>query len=45
MMAAYLMRDKDAHEEEQKDGRIMRGYMRFVKATTRGMSGSCPRAT
>ena len=36
MMAAYLMRDKDAHEEEQKDGWIMRGYMRFVKATTAG---------
>ncbi len=36
MMAAYLMRDKDAHEEEQKDGWIMRGYMRFVKMTTAG---------
>ncbi len=36
MMAAYFMRDKDAHEEEQKDGWIMRGYLRFVKATTAG---------
>ncbi len=36
MMAAYFMRDKDAHEEEQKDGWIMRGYLRVVKATTAG---------
>ena len=36
MMAAYLMRDKDADEHEQKDGWIMRGYLRFVKATTSG---------
>ena len=36
MMAAYLMRAKDAHEEEQKDGWIMRGYLRFVQATTAG---------
>jgi hydrophobe/amphiphile efflux-1 (HAE1) family protein len=36
MMAAYFMRDKDAHEEEQKDGVVMRGYLRFVKATTAG---------
>ncbi len=36
MMAAYMMRDKDAHEEEQKDGWIMRGYMAFVRRTTAG---------
>jgi multidrug efflux pump subunit AcrB len=36
MMAAYLMRDKDAHEEDQKDGWIMRGYMRVVRVTTAG---------
>ena len=36
LMAAYLMRDKDADEHEQKDGWIMRGYLRFVKATTSG---------
>jgi multidrug efflux pump subunit AcrB len=34
LMAAYLMRDKDADEHEQKDGWIMRGYLRFVTATT-----------
>ena len=33
MMAAYLMRAKDAQEHEQKDGLIMRGYMGFVWAT------------
>ncbi|PZQ96649.1 MAG: ABC transporter permease [Cereibacter sphaeroides] len=37
MMAAYLMRDKDAaHEENQKDGLFMRGYLRIVRATTSG---------
>jgi multidrug efflux pump subunit AcrB len=36
MMAAYLMRDKDADEHEQADGWIMRGYLRVVKATTSG---------
>jgi multidrug efflux pump subunit AcrB len=36
LMAAYLMRDKDADEHEQKDGWIMRGYLRFVTATTSG---------
>ncbi|MCA3525586.1 MAG: efflux RND transporter permease subunit [Rhodobacter sp.] len=36
MMAAYLMRDKDADGHEEKDGRVMRGYLRFVKATTSG---------
>lgn len=35
MMAAYLMRDKDAHEEEQKDGWLMRGYLWFVRWTSR----------
>ncbi len=35
MMAAYLMRDKDAHEEEHRDGWIMRGYTAVVKATMR----------
>ncbi len=44
MMAAYLMRDKDAHEEEQKDGPIMRGYMWVVKKTTSGRFLSCRRA-
>ncbi len=35
MMAAYLMRDKDAHHEDgHKDGRIMRGYLWLVKHTT-----------
>ncbi|MCA3445544.1 MAG: efflux RND transporter permease subunit [Rhodobacter sp.] len=36
MMAAYLMRDKDADGHEQKDSWIMRGYLRFVKVTTSG---------
>ena len=37
MMAAYLMRDKDAHGEgEQEDGAIMRGYTWIVKKTTSG---------
>ncbi len=36
MMAAYLMRDKDAHEEEEKDGAIMRGYTWVVRKTTSG---------
>ena len=35
MMAAYLMRDKDAHEEDQKDGWIMRSYLWFVKSSIR----------
>ena len=35
MMAAYLMRDKDAHEEDQKDGWIMRSYLWFVRASIR----------
>jgi len=35
MMAAYLMSAKDAGTEHgHRDGRFMRGYMAFVKATT-----------
>jgi multidrug efflux pump subunit AcrB len=39
MMAAYFMRAKDAvgHEEGQKDGVIMRGYLWLVRATTHGL--------
>jgi multidrug efflux pump subunit AcrB len=33
LMAAYLMRAKDA-EDHEKEGPFMRGYMWFVKATT-----------
>src|SRR5690606_32145537 len=37
MMAAYLMSAKDAaHEGAQKDGPIMRGYLRFVHHSTTG---------
>ncbi len=36
MMAAYLMRSKDAvHEGGEKDGFVMRGYMGLVRTTTR----------
>ena len=35
MMAAYLMRTKDADEGHGGDGIFMRGYMRFVTATTK----------
>jgi multidrug efflux pump subunit AcrB len=35
MMAAYLMRDSDAHEEAEGGGRIMRGYTWFVSKTLR----------
>ncbi|MBF9030966.1 MMPL family transporter [Rhodobacterales bacterium HKCCE3408] len=35
LMAAYLMRSKDAHHEEQKDGWIMRGYAWLVRVTMR----------
>ena len=35
MMAAYLMRTKDAHVENQQDGWIMRNYLWFVRASTR----------
>ncbi len=34
MMAAYLMRGKDAAHEEERDGWIMRGYIWFVRKTT-----------
>jgi len=33
MMAAYLMRDSDGHDGEQKDGIIMRGYLGLVRHT------------
>jgi len=37
MMAAYLMRDKDAaHEESNEDGFFMRSYLRFVRLSTSG---------
>ncbi|AKI02068.1 cation/multidrug efflux pump [Hoeflea sp. IMCC20628] len=35
MMAAYLMRDSDAHEEPEGGGRIMRGYTWFITRTLR----------
>ena len=35
MMAAYLMRTKDAHEEEQTDGAIMSGYLRLIRTSLR----------
>lgn len=35
MMAAYLMRDKDAHGEDEKDGFIMRNYLRMIRHTLR----------
>ncbi len=36
MMAAYLMRAKDAvHEGGERDGLVMRGYMGLVRTTTR----------
>jgi len=35
MMAAYLMRAKDAgREEDHKDSAMMRGYLAFIRATT-----------
>ena len=37
MMAAYLMRDKDAaHDDGHKDGPFMRGYLWFVRRSTTG---------
>ncbi|MEY4696795.1 MAG: hypothetical protein RIT14_1223 [Pseudomonadota bacterium] len=36
MMAAYLMRDKDAAEDHAEDGRLMKGYLRLVSTTTEG---------
>jgi multidrug efflux pump subunit AcrB len=35
MMAAYLMRSKDADESHSEDGVVMRGYLGIVKATTK----------
>jgi hydrophobe/amphiphile efflux-1 (HAE1) family protein len=35
MMAAYLMRDKDAHGEDETDGFIMRNYLRMIRHTLR----------
>ncbi len=35
LMAAYLMRSKDAQEHEQRDGIIMRGYLALVRFTMR----------
>lgn len=36
MMAAYLMRSKDADEHNAKDGFIMRGYLNIVATSTSG---------
>ncbi|MCF1707504.1 efflux RND transporter permease subunit [Tabrizicola sp. J26] len=36
MMAAYLMRAKDAMEEHKGDGRIMRAYLWFVRKSAGG---------
>jgi hydrophobe/amphiphile efflux-1 (HAE1) family protein len=36
MMAAYLMRAKDAEEHHAEDGWIMRGYLKLVAASTSG---------
>ncbi len=35
LMAAYLMRSSDANHAEQRDGWVMRGYLWFVRVTTR----------
>ncbi|MFQ3357242.1 MAG: multidrug efflux pump subunit AcrB, partial [Paracoccaceae bacterium] len=35
MMAAYLMRAKDAEEKHAGDGAVMRGYLAIVRATMR----------
>jgi multidrug efflux pump subunit AcrB len=35
LMAAYLMRSKDADEGHSQEGLIMRGYLWFVRATTK----------
>lgn len=35
MMAAYLMRDKDGHEESHSDGWIMTGYLRLIRTSLR----------
>ncbi|OYU19874.1 MAG: ABC transporter permease [Rhodobacteraceae bacterium PARR1] len=36
MMAAYLMRSKDADEHNAQDGAIMRGYLKLVATSTSG---------
>ena len=36
MMAAYLMRAKDAHEEHAGDGPVMKAYLKVVSRTTAG---------
>lgn len=36
MMAAYLMRSKDADEQHAEDGFIMRGYLKIVAISTSG---------
>ncbi len=35
MMAAYLMRDKDAHDEGTEDGFVMRNYLRVIRQSLR----------
>ncbi|MDP2081234.1 MAG: efflux RND transporter permease subunit [Pseudotabrizicola sp.] len=35
MMAAYLMRDKDGHEDSHNDGWIMTGYLRLIRTSLR----------
>ncbi|MFN4130396.1 MAG: efflux RND transporter permease subunit, partial [Paracoccaceae bacterium] len=35
MMAAYLMRAKDGHEESHNDGWIMTGYLRLIRTSLR----------
>ena len=35
MMAAYLMRAKDADQHNAKDGAVMRGYLKFVGGSTK----------
>ncbi len=35
MLAAYFMSEKDAAEEERRDGWVMRGYVWFVRRTLR----------
>ncbi|MFN4154236.1 MAG: efflux RND transporter permease subunit [Paracoccaceae bacterium] len=35
MMAAYLMRDRDGHEESHNDGWIMTGYLRLIRTSLR----------
>ncbi|MDO9639145.1 MAG: efflux RND transporter permease subunit [Pseudotabrizicola sp.] len=35
MMAAYLMRDKDGHDDSHNDGWIMTGYLRLIRTSLR----------